>query len=367
MVETKKTTTGESRHQYCYSCVIKYPDQNDRYAAVINRIDDQIAEKDREIKALGRQQACLSFAWVAWAILIAYLLFAGCSPSTSSPTSPEPGTEEPVEPLPPQPPPPPPPPDLFNITLNGMDDLPFLPWQKEAISRAKHRWERVITEGLPDIKTSGVSALGLPWSDYPDTIEVDDIVVHITWGGESTVAIADTRSRSHTGRRGRIQLVLAEITIYAGMLDAEFNFSLKDWEMILLHEFGHALGINTQIMHALAGIDTINAAPYFRGQRAATEYLDILNLVGRQPAMSGLFVPMSDDSGGGHWKSPDLIWDVMNPYAAFSLTAVTLGAMIDLGYKVDMSLAETPDISLATKLAVPRFVCDGTQIHIITP
>ena len=71
------------------------------------------------IKTIDRQRACLSFAWVAWIILMGWLLFSGCAPSTSSPTAPQ--AEEPAAPSPP----PPPAPDLLNITLIGMDNLTY--------------------------------------------------------------------------------------------------------------------------------------------------------------------------------------------------------------------------------------------------
>ena len=371
MVETKKTTTGESRHQYCYSCVIKYPDQNDRYAAVINRIDDQIAEKDRQMKALGRQQVCLSFAWVAWAILIAYLLFAGCSPSTSSPTAPTaPETEEPAPP----PPPPPPTPDLFNITLHGVDDLPIAYWKKLAIYKAARRWERVFVEGLPDITIPRITLQGLPapWSLYTEALDVDDIVIHVIYDAGNPVRLFGRATAVQFPiRSGPVKIPLAAITLYPLMLSAEFNFGPRDWEMVLMHEIGHALGFDEIVMHEQVGIETIGGVPYFRGQRAAVGYSQILITIGEQmrhAEIDGFAVPMAAD-GSGHWKHPELIWDVMNPYARGStvFSAVTIGAMADIGYKVDMSLGETPNVSPATKPALSHSFCGGAQIHIITP
>ena len=372
MVETKKTTTGESRHQYCYSCVIKYPDQNDRSAAVINRIDDQIAEKDRQIKALDRQQVCLSFAWVAWAILIAYLLFTGCSPSTSSPTAPEPGTEEPT---PPPPPPPPPAPDLFNITLLGMDDLTYRgsAMDKEAIRRAVRHWESVITEGLPDVTIPQRALQVLPpsWGIYVGDLKVDDIVIHIAYraeGNGNENALASAAGWVIPQLRGDPALpVMGSVDFYPGLLE---KGNMAELVMIFVHEIGHALGFEETILRDGGGIETINGAPYFSGPNAAVAYENLLGRVGQRPAMA-FVVPIQGDGSLSHWKDPELAWDVMNRYAGSTsvLSLVTLGAMADLGYKIDFSQAQEPRIPPATKLTAvaPHAFCGGGQIHIITP
>ena len=373
MVETKKTTTGESRHQYCYSCVIKHSDQNDRYAAAIARIDNQLVEKDREIKALDRQQLCLSFAWVAWAILIAYLLFTGCSPSTSSPTAPT--ATETEELTPPPPPPPPPAPDLFNITLVGMDALPIrLAMCKEAIRRAARHWESVITEGLPDVTIPRITLQGLPstFGVYVGDLEVDDIVIHIAYRAEGHVnenALATAIGWVIPQLRGDPALpVIGGVDLYPGLLE---KGDMAELVMIFVHEIGHALGFEETVLRDRIGIDVIGGVPYFTGQVAAITYWTILNSVGQQPTTPGHFVPLEADGHLSHWKSPDLAWDVMNPYAGVTsvLSAVTLGAMADIGYKVDLSLGGRPNVPPATKLTAvaPQPFCGGGQIHIITP
>ena len=379
MVETKKTTAGESRHQYCYSCVIKHPDQNDRYAAVINRIDDQIAEKDRQIKALDRHQVCLSFVWVAWAILMGWLLFFGCAPSTSSPIGPQPGTEEPTPPTPPTTPTtspqPPQPPDLFNITLNGVDTFRHYPMHQEALNRAKLRWEKVITEGLPDVTIPRLTRRGLPapWSlYYTGDLEVDDIVVHVTYGGgvhpKGYYATGGGWVFPHL-RNDPPLPIIGEITIYDPLLR---NTDRDYINAVFIHELGHVLGFQEPVLRDQAGIDVIGGAPYFLGGGAALAYQFVLNRVGQQPAMASNIVPMAqNDEYLSHWKYPELGWDVMNSYsiAGKVLSPVTIGAMADLGYKVDILQAGQPRIPRAGKLAVLplRSFCGGGEIHTITP
>ncbi len=114
----------------------------------------------------------------------------------------------------------------------------------------------------------------------------------------------------------------------------------------------------------------IDSTPYFTGRAAAFAYQFVLNRVGQQPAMAGDFVPMEADGYLSHWKSPELTWDVMAPSGRDAvLSPVTIAAMQDLGYKVDMLQAEEPRIPRATKLTAvaPQPFCGGAQIHIITP
>lgn len=79
-----------------------------------------------------------------------------------------------------------------------------------------------------------------------------------------------------------------------------------------------------------------------------------------------LRVPMA---GTSHWRFPELQWDIMQPYGmpGSVLIKVTIGAMEDLGYKVNYFQAEYPPSNL-TKPAIgrPIFKHDHTHnIHVV--
>ena len=239
----------------------------------------------------------------------------------------------------------------FNIEAIGLSSLPVNTWQRQAIDRAIEKWEDVIVEGLPDVGT------------------IDDIRIMFEWSTTST-RLASAYIGSVRG--GRLGLpYYATITISSIMSNTYYD--KDDWENVVLHEIGHALGFSWALTNSV-GTSSIMGNRFFNGTHAAEGYRQILSLKGEQlaNAIPDLRVPLQPDLWDNHWKYPALQWDIMNPYYHFwaeaVLTKVTIGAMRDFGYTVDMTQADDPPVTLAKSSVTPRgihAVCDGE--HIITP
>ena len=129
----------------------------------------------------------------------------------------------------------------------------------------------------------------------------------------------------------------SEVWIYDGLLDP--NYTTQDRTNVLIHEFAHALGFNEYVIGKTAGTETVGVIPFFNDANAIAAYREILyHYMGEKLAFGipDLRVPMVGDL---HWRFPELQWDIMQPYGMLGavLTKVTIGAMEDLGYKVDYS------------------------------
>lgn len=249
--------------------------------------------------------------------------------------------------------------DSFDITIIGVESLPIEGWQKVAIEQAAKRWEGIIAEGFPASK------------NVPDVGDLDDFLLEFQY------------SELYVGSTNRGQKVLAGaiptkfrggekslpfrgvVTIYGNL--ATYPLSNWEWESIMMHEIAHALGFSPGLRN-FKGLESIrmNNRLYFLGPLAAEAYRDILFQSGKRDLSPETLVPLDND--GGHWDGRDLSWDIMSPmhFRGSVITKVTIQAMADIGYTVDVSKADTPPRSmLITKLAIgrPFFHCDGEHIH----
>jgi hypothetical protein len=110
---------------------------------------------------------------------------------------------------------------------------------------------------------------------------------------------------------------------------------------IITHEMAHALGFNSGAFGEKSLIHGTADDPYFSGGSASSEFV-------RRITYSGTPVPLenTDQTGlhSSHWR-----WDIFGDELmigslvdgyTYPLSAVTLGAFEDLGYSVDMSVAD---------------------------
>ena len=231
----------------------------------------------------------------------------------------------------------------FNITLVGVDTMYVLQSRhKRAIERAAEKWEDIITEGLP--------AVG----------RIDDIEIRFYWQPESwaTWLASGGPFRYRNGPNGLPYYAVINITKV--LIDG--NYSDEAWETIMLHEMGHALGFVTSMLERV-GTETIMGTRFFNGPFASDAYRSILSDLGAKMVhgIPDFRVPLQPDEWDSHWKYPALQWELMTDRYIWGnkLTLVTIQAMADMGYMVDVEQAEEP-LARLTKLAVgPVFICDG--------
>ena len=302
----------------------------------------------------SRMEKAMYYLLLLSATYFCVSVLIGCSGS-SAPTQPTDETDgAPVEK------------ETFQITLMGLDDLPLASPHKLAIMEAKRKWEDIITEGLPDVIYPWFQARFLPGQAHlSDSLKIDDIAIQLLWDSTPRNHLATTRAWGGTYRP--TIPYFATITFSASMLNPSYDATA--WEKVTLHEIGHALGFVSEELGRV-GIENTNGVRGFKGEQAVKSYRDILYTLGETLAFArpDLSVPMESDPQAGHWKAPEVQWDIMSEsvYLNSVLTGVTLGAMADIGHAVDMSKAQPPPRNLTKPTVMPHFFCDGTHIRIVS-
>jgi hypothetical protein len=226
---------------------------------------------------------------------------------------------------------------------------------RDEFVRAAMRWMQVIVGDLPDATVSLAAGGGgqclAPQMPAVNGI-VDDMIIFANIatidGPGNILGSAGPCDQRPNGDKfptvGYMQFDVADAALYNA--DGRF-FS------IAAHEMGHVLGIGTVwnsrgLITGAGGSD-----PVYTGAGAVTEWptLDI--------SYAGTPVPAENDGGTGtrdvHWRESVLNTELMTGYVegtgvAMPLSRVTIGALVDLGYTVDLSKA---DPFVASLLAGP--------------
>ncbi len=209
----------------------------------------------------------------------------------------------------------------FNIDLVFQNSIPSS--VRSQIERAAATWESVITADIPDYDGGGY---GSSCSETPGV--VDDIMVYVWYypgssGGLGGVCLS-RKEPPWFPITGTIELRLQPTA------SSDLVYRLA------LHELGHALGIGSGWYIRSSSTD-----PHFAGGNAVAAF----NAAGGQSYAGGK-VPVHKNPTS-HWR-PEVFGgtaELMTPWiSTFSpnkpMSAITIGALADLGYTVDASMAE---------------------------
>jgi len=221
------------------------------------------------------------------------------------------------------------------------------PEVRAAFENAAARWERVITGDLRDVEANVPAGSCL--EDNPGFQgTVDDLLIvadvaYIDGEGNVLGSAGPCYVRGGSGQPDYFLPYFGVMRFDSADLDRmKRNGTL---EAVILHEMGHVLGIGTLweagpfdfLNHEAASCQDSNEVTY-DGARALDAY-HALGAVGEVPVENG---------GGagtkcGHWREATFDTELMTGWldgASAPLSRVTVGALDDLGYRVDYGQAD---------------------------
>ena len=240
----------------------------------------------------------------------------------------------------------------YNIDLVFFEG--FTPYQQSVIEKAARRWEEVVIGDVRDMDFSGDPfALGVLTDQGIFTSIIDDIVIVVEteYLGDDIYGLGGQGAQVY----GSPEVERASGLPYVGEITINNLGEVLNDDAVLfqvaLHEMGHALGIGT-LTERLLIVETVDGKitdAYFPGPLAVKAF----NEVGGANYTGGGKVPMATESRiylppwgiGGHWRGSvfgnELMSDGSWERGRISpLSIVTLGALADLGYTVDMKKAD---------------------------
>ena len=235
----------------------------------------------------------------------------------------------------------------FNIDLVFLDD--FTTEEREMWYRVVNRWESAIQTELPDYEFS--NALVSECGDHSIRIaageQIDDLRIYITKFDKPPLEVPE-RARGYGGPRIVRRSSSMPVTGCIG-IKRELPTRFDLWT-VGLHEIGHVLGIGPWDRSGM--LRGLNADAHFAGPQAIAAF-DQAGGTDYQ----GAKVPTEQD--GSHWHFSVLLSEIMSTSGVF-LSAITLGALSDLGYSVDFSAADPyvlPPLTAAKPVADAALFC----------
>ncbi len=253
--------------------------------------------------------------------------------------------------------------DSFAITLRYNGTITTA--QELTFDSAASRWEQIVLTGLSDLPVNiaanhcGTGAPAL--SGTVDDLLIDASIEAIDGAGGvlATAGPCLTRTAGGLPVYGVMEFDSADV------VNLEANGQL---EAVILHEMGHVLGFGTVWDSLLAGKGTSD--PRYTGLTGRGAWSAVFG-------GSGLSVPVENIGGPGtadsHWRESVLDKELMTGYldsGVTPLSEVTVGALADLGYGVNLDAADPfgtpalrvqagPPIKLETQLIYPSGQVDG--------
>ncbi len=230
-------------------------------------------------------------------------------------------------------------PETFSIELAFTDNVTDA--QKEDIRAARDTWESILaaTELFDVTFNQVVECLGL--SAPLDTVDDHVVFVDVTGIDGPTGTLARATYCHYRILNG----------VAAGPVTSAIEFDAADIERVrtagalhdlALHEIAHGLGFDGEYWDQLGVVDTTGTDPHFTGTLAVAAFDDAGG-----DSYSGNKVPISSPDYS-HWRGSVFDSELMTPSllvgGTVAVSAITLQSFADIGYTVDVSLADDYDL-----------------------
>ena len=213
----------------------------------------------------------------------------------------------------------------YDIELVFLDD--FTESQERALQYAARRWMAVVVGDLPDYQFAAHSTSGgcggHSW-EIPSGERIDDLRIYVAKDLEEDPSIHGT---------GGINILREESHLpVVGCMT--FDLSHANVLITGLHEIGHVLGFSAWVWNKFGYYQKPpDGDGHFNGPLAIAAFDD----AGGQ-GYEGARVPLHN--GDSHWSGSVLEGELMTPNAGSTLSAITVQALADLGYDVDVTQAD---------------------------
>jgi hypothetical protein len=208
--------------------------------------------------------------------------------------------------------------------------------QQGAFFAAAGRWASVIAGDLTDVVVNiPANACGVLHGAISGTIDDLLILVNVT-NIDGPGNVLGSAGPCWVRAAGGLPVVGAMNLDAADLAFLESNGRLMD---VIAHEMGHIIGIGTRWGSLLVGAG--GADPHFTGTSAISAFN------GGGYTYTGLPVPVENTGGAGtrdgHWRESIMRNELMTGWldlVSNPLSAVTIAALGDMGYTVNMAFAE---------------------------
>lgn len=240
----------------------------------------------------------------------------------------------------------------FEITLR-LD--PGMPAEfQQAFTDAAARWESVLVAGAPDVPLDlpdGLFGWVPGFSGVVDDVLIDARSIPIDGGGQVL------------GHAGGLLIRQPQWQPYWGLME----FDSADLDMladsgrlgdVILHEMGHVLGLGANWVLTGSVVDLLTD-PAYTGRGGVAAY---------QELGGARYVPLENDGGlgtaVGHWRESVFGDELMTGYLGSRpahLSRLTIAALADLGYGVDLSQADP--FSLPSASARSSIEAEHEHLH----
>ena len=206
--------------------------------------------------------------------------------------------------------------------------------EQEILRHAAKRWEAAIQTELPNytFPDAWFGACGEHSIEIPAGEQIDDLRIYVT-------RFPGKDAWRRPAGSGAPRLLRSSSLPIIGCVQYNTRFIVSDTQVhplwgVGFHEMGHVLGIGT-IWDDSRMLRDLNADAHFAGPQAIAAF-DQAGGTDYQ----GAKVPTEQD--GAHWRSSVLSGEIMRPSfsSVDALSAITLQALSDLGYSVDLSEAD---------------------------